>query len=172
MSTSGQLDSILERDLRLLEQQEELLRFGTFDAETAWAIGSALRGALLVRNAGGSVEIEAAGHLLFACATAGAQPGQANWIRRKRNTVHHFARSTYAVGRKLEREGETLTSRHALSELDYAAHGGGFPIILAADTPGLPIGSIVFSGLPQREDHNHVVDALASVLGIDVPRLP
>ena len=169
MSTPDELD----RDLHLLQQQEDLLRFRTFDAETAWQIGSLLRQSLLTGAAGGSVEIEVAGHLLFACATAGAQPGQANWIRRKRNTVHHFARSTYAIGRKLEREGETLMSRHALSEVDYAAHGGGFPILLqGAGASALAIGSIVFSGLPQRADHNHVVDALASLLEIEVPRLP
>ena len=168
MSTPEQLAS-LDRDLLLLEQQEAQLRFGSFDEETAWQLGSWLRGALLDRKAGGPVEIELAVHLLFAFATAGAQPGQANWVRRKRNTVHHFARSTYAIGRKLEREGETLMSKHALPELDYAAHGGGFPLVLHGTGP---VGSVIFSGLPQREDHNLVVEALSTLLRIDVPRLP
>jgi uncharacterized protein (UPF0303 family) len=161
--------TILDQDLEILAQQEHLLRFPSFNAHTAWRLGSLLREALLARDAGGTVEIELAGHLLFACATPGATPGQANWIRRKRNTVHHFARSTYAIGRKLERDGGTLESRHALSETDYAAHGGGFPVTL--EGTGM-VGSIIFSGLPQREDHNLVVDALATLLGIDVPRLP
>ncbi len=171
MSTPEQLDENLriDEDLRVLEQQEKLLRFPAFDAETAWQLGSLLRAALLARDAGGTVEIELAGHRLFACATPGAQPGQANWVRRKRNTVHHFARSTYAVGRKLEREGGTLGSRHGLPERDFAAHGGGFPIFLHGTGP---VGSVVFSGLPQREDHNLVVDALAMLLDIGVPRLP
>ena len=157
-----------DKDLPILDQQEQLLRFNAFDADTAWQLGSLLRNTLLERGAGGTVEIEVAGHLLFACATAGATPGQANWIRRKRNTVHHFARSTYAVGRKLERDGGTLQSRHALSETDYAAHGGGFPLWLG----GSIVGTAVLSGLPQRDDHNLVIDALAALLGIDVPRLP
>ena len=164
---------LLTRDLLILEQQEQSLRFEVFDAETAWQLGGLLRRASLDREAGTSIEIEVAGHLLFACATPGAQPGQANWIRRKCNTVHHFARSTYAVGRKLEREGESLLSRHALPEIDYAAHGGGFPLLLqAAGSSAVPIGSIVFSGLPQRDDHNLVIDALATLLKIEVPRLP
>ena len=157
-----------DKDLPILDQQEHLLRFTAFDAETAWQLGSLLRNALLERQAGGTVEIEVAGHLLFACATPGATPGQANWIRRKRNTVHHFARSTYAVGRKLERDGGTLRSRHALSETDFAAHGGGFPLWLS----GSVVGSVVLSGLPQREDHSLVVDALATLLSVEVPRLP
>ena len=159
----------LDSDLSILDQQEELLRFTAFDAETAWRLGSALREKLLARGAGGSVEIEIAGHLLFSCVTAGATPGQANWIRRKRNTVRHFARSTYAVGRKLEREGATLSSRHGLSDADFVAHGGGFPLTLTGT--GM-VGSVIFSGLPQREDHNLVVEALSELLGIDVPRLP
>ena len=157
-----------DQDLPILDQQEQLLRFTAFGAESAWAVGSSLRTAALARGIGCSVEIEVAGQLLFACATPGATPGQANWIRRKRNTVHHFARSTYAVGRKLERDGGTLSSRHGLSETDFAAHGGGFPIWLAGTGP---VGSVIFSGLPQRDDHNVVVEALAGMLGLDPPRL-
>lgn len=170
MSASS-LQSIadLDRDLLLLGQQEGQLRFSTFNEDTAWEVGSLLREALLAGEAGGTVEIELAGHLLFACATAGAQPGQANWIRRKRNTVHHFARSTYAVGRRLERDGGTLKSSHGLTERDFAAHGGGFPIRLHGTGP---VGSIVVSGLPQRDDHNLLIEALANLLAIDVPRLP
>ena len=157
-----------DQDLPILDEQEQRLRFASFDAESAWQLGSLLRNALLARKAGGTIEIEIAGQLLFACTTPGATPGQANWIRRKRNTVHHFARSTYAVGRKLERDGGTLASRHALSEADFAAHGGGFPVWIGNTGP---VGTAVFSGLPQRDDHNLVVDALATMLGIDVPRL-
>lgn len=157
-----------DKDLPILDEQEQRLRFKAFDAETAWRLGSLLRAALLERSAGGSIEIEVAGQLLFACVTPGATPGQANWIRRKRNTVHHFARSTYAVGRKLERDGGTLKTRHSLSEADYAAHGGGFPIWLEGTGA---VGSVVLSGLPQRDDHNLVVDALATLLDMDVPRL-
>ena len=157
-----------DKDLPILDAQEEVLQFTAFDADTAWRLGSLLRDKLLARGGGGSVEIEVAGQLLFACVTPGATPGQANWIRRKRNTVHHFARSTYAVGRKLERDGATLPGRHGLSDADHVAHGGGFPIVLRGT--GM-IGTVVFSGLPQRDDHNFVVDALAEVLGVDVPRL-
>lgn len=158
----------LEEDLAVLEMQEAGLQFATFDAATAWKLGSLLRAKLESAGAGGSVEIELAGHLLFACVTAGATPGQANWIRRKRNTVRHFARCTYAVGRRLEQEGATLAGRHGLSEVDFAAHGGGFPVTLRGT--GM-VGTVVLSGLPQRDDHNLVVDALAEVLDVEVPRL-
>jgi uncharacterized protein (UPF0303 family) len=155
-------------DLAILEQQEQLLRFTSFNAETAWELGNILRASLIERHPGGTIEIELANHLLFACATPGANPGQADWIRRKRNTVHRFGRSSYAIGRLLESNNETLESRHYLNVADYAAHGGGFPVLLE-DTG--PVGSVVLSGLPQRDDHNFVVSALAQILDKDVPRL-
>jgi uncharacterized protein (UPF0303 family) len=156
-------------DLAIIAQQEELLQFPHFNAETAWQIGSLLRSKLLERKAGGSTEIELAGHLLFACATVGSIPGQADWIRRKRNVVRRFGRSSYAVGRQLEHDNQTLEERHGLTLADYAVHGGGFPIVVKGT--GL-VGTVVLSGLPQRDDHGLVVAALAETLGIAAPSLP
>jgi uncharacterized protein (UPF0303 family) len=159
----------LQQDIDIIAQQELLLRFAAFDASTAWDLGTCLREKLLERNAGGTVEIDLAGHLLFACATPGATPGQADWIRRKRNTVRRFHRSSYAIGRQLAHEGLALEVRHNLSLTDYAAHGGGFPLILAGSGC---VGAIVLSGLPQRDDHTLVVDALSELLRVDAPSLP
>lgn len=157
------------QDLIILAQQESLLHFTDVTPDTAWQLGNRLREALLVRQAGGTVEIEFAGQLLFACTTVGAKPDQANWIRRKRNTVHHFARSSYAVGRQLELDQQTLEAHHGLPLADYAAHGGGFPIFLADSTC---VGTIIVSGLPQRDDHNLVVAAIAEHLNVTIPQLP
>jgi uncharacterized protein (UPF0303 family) len=156
-------------DLAIITEQENLLRFTAFNADTAWQLGNLLRNKLLALKAAATIEIDLAGQVLFACTTPGATPGQADWIRRKRNTVRRFARSTYAVGRILERDGETMQARHGLALQDYAAHGGGFPIYLA-DT-GM-VGTVVLSGLAQRDDHSLVVSALAELLNIPVPTLP
>jgi uncharacterized protein (UPF0303 family) len=156
-------------DLQILTHQEALLRFIDFTPDTAWQLGTRLHDTLLARNTGATAEIELAGQLLFACTTPGAKPDQADWIRRKRNTVHHFARSSYAVGRQLELEHQTLETDHNLPLIDYAAHGGGFPLFLAGPEC---VGTIIVSGLPQREDHNLVVTAIAEYLGITIPQLP
>lgn len=156
-------------DLAVIEEQERLLRFPAFDADTAWKLGSLMRAKLVARGAGATFEIEVAGQVLFSAATVGATPGQADWIRRKRNVVRRFARSTYAVGRMLERDGQTMLERHGLELKDYASHGGGFPLYV--EGVGC-IGSIVLSGLPQREDHAMVVEAIAESLGKTVPHLP
>ena len=157
-------------DIEIITEQELLLRFPAFDANTAWALGSVLRGKLLAEGVGGSIEIETAGQVLFACTTPGATPGQADWIRRKRNTVLRFGRSSYGVGRMLERDGVTMEARHGLMLADYAAHGGGFPIFVEGVGAGA-VGTVIVSGLPQREDHRLVVSALAEVLGVVVPEL-
>ena len=159
----------LDDDLRLIAEQERLLHFASFSAEMAWAVGNALRAEAVARKAGMTFEIQIAGRTLFACSTDGATPGQADWIRRKRNVVMRFARSSYAVGLQLQLEGKTIEERHGLSLTDFAMHGGGVPILLAGT--GL-VGSVVSSGLDQRTDHSLVVKAMAGVLGMDVPALP
>ena len=48
---------------------------------------------------------------------------------------------------------------------DFAVHGGGFPLTLE----GLGcIGALTVSGIPQREDHCIVSDALAEFLNVDL----
>jgi uncharacterized protein (UPF0303 family) len=155
------------QDLAILAQQESLLHFTTFTLDTAWQLGNLLRSAVLARNAGCTIEIELANHILFTATTPGATPGQADWIRRKRNTVRRFARSSYAVGRQLELEQQTIEVRHGLTLADYAAHGGGFPLRITDAF----VGTIILSGLAQRDDHNLVVTAIAEHLNIAIPQL-
>lgn len=157
----------LQADLRAIGQQEAMLRFTSFTADTAWQLGSLLRSKTVALGSAVTIEIEVNGQMLFACATVGGTPDQTEWIRRKRNVVRRFQRSSYAVGRQLALEGKTIDERHSAATADYAPHGGGFPLWVG----GACVGSVILSGLPQRDDHALVVDALAEVLGVDVPRL-
>jgi uncharacterized protein (UPF0303 family) len=169
MSASLMSETSLQQDLRLISEQEAALQFAAFNADTAWQVGSLLRAEALNRHAAMTFEVQVAGRTLFLAATNGAAPGQMDWIRRKRNVVMRFGRSSYAMGLLLEQEGKTIEQRHGLTLADYAMHGGGVPILLK-DT-GL-VGSIVASGLDQRTDHGMVVRALAHVLGAPVPEIP
>ena len=158
----------IERDLGIIAEQERLLQFETFSATTTWLLGSRLRAEAVERAAAMTFEIQLAGRTLFFASTDGAPAGQADWIRRKRNVVARFGRSSYAVGLELELSGKTIEQRHGLTLADYAMHGGGFPLALRGT--GL-VGTVVASGLTQRTDHAIVVDALAAILGINVERL-
>jgi uncharacterized protein (UPF0303 family) len=158
----------IEEDLHTVAEQERLLQFDTFSPETAWAIGNALRADAISRHAAMTFEIQIAARVLFACSTFNASASQDDWIRRKRNTVMRFGKSSYAVGLQLKLEGKDFAQRHEVSLADYAAHGGGFPIVLKGT--GL-VGTVVSSGLDQRTDHAMVVQALAGALGVEVPAL-
>ncbi len=94
----------------------------------------------------------------------GSTPDNAEWVRRKGNIVVRFHRSSYAIGLELKRTNSTLAEKFELPSADYASHGGSFPLKVAG--AGI-IGSVTVSGLPQRADHELVVEVLCELLGRD-----
>jgi len=164
----------IPEDLELIARQEAELRLPHFDYDTAWHIGLSLRDLAISRNQGIVVDIRRFGQPhqpLFYTALAGTTPDSSRWVQRKVNVVARFHRSSYAIGLALEQSGRQFGERYGLPEADYAPHGGGFPIHVAG--AGI-VGSITVSGLPQRDDHNLVVEALCLELQLsyDSLRLP
>ena len=161
-------------DLARIALQEERLQFERFDAAAAWTLGTRLKAAAEARGAAVAIDIQLHGQPLFFYAMPGTTPDNIDWIRRKRNVVLRFHKSSYAVGLKLQQEQTTLYEKVGVDSRDYAAHGGCFPLKLKGTGC---IGTITVSGLPQREDHELIVDVLAELLGqprdelmLDVPR--
>ena len=101
---------------------------------------------------------------VFYAALDGATPDNPNWVRRKRNTVFRLFKSSYATGLSLLKQQTNLQAKLGLPDQEFAAHGGSFPIVVKGTGC---IGAITVSGLPQRDDHNLVVEALAELLGAD-----
>jgi uncharacterized protein (UPF0303 family) len=155
----------IDDDLARIGLQEERLRFQRFDGSVAWELGLALKHAAESGGAGVAIDISAHSHQLFAHAMAGATPDNPEWVRRKRNVTLRFFRSSYAIGLELKRDGRTLQEKYGLSDQDYMAHGGSFPVRLAGSD--LCVGAITVSGLPQRDDHDLLTRALAAFLRID-----
>jgi uncharacterized protein (UPF0303 family) len=153
----------IDEDLACIEAQERLLRFAAFDATTAWQLGERLKAAAEARGAAVAIEIRLAGQTLFFYAMPGTTPGNADWARRKRNTVELLNTSSYAVGLKHKRDGGSLEAKMGLPLRDYADHGGSFPLLLQGTGC---IGAITVSGLPQREDHALIVEVLAAMCGV------
>lgn len=152
-----------KRDLERIAFQEARLQFAAFDTAVAWRLGLALKAAGEAEKAPIVADIQLWTMPLLSFALPGAKPENYDWVRRKRNVVAHFHTSSYAVGRKLARDGKTLADLGGLPERDYAVHGGAFPLILRGTGC---VGAVVVSGLPQRDDHRLVVEALASILSI------
>lgn len=154
-------------DLNRISEQERELRLSHFDAEAAWELGTRLRAMAVERGLSIVIDVRRFGQPLFYAALEGTTPDNPEWVRRKSNVVARYHRSSYGMGLSLQLKGETLAERgHSIA--DFAAHGGSFPIHV--EGAGV-IGCVTVSGLPQRADHELVVEALCAHLGRDYQSL-
>jgi uncharacterized protein (UPF0303 family) len=161
-----------EQDAAQIQLQESNLTLPHFDANVAWSLGSWLREVSIERKFTLVIDIRRFGRPiqpLFYSALPGTTPDNARWANRKANVVARFHRSSYAIGLRLESQGQTLTERHALPAAEYAPVGGSFPISVPAS--GGVIGAITISGLASRDDHNLGVEALCHHLEADYESL-
>ncbi|MEA1676697.1 heme-degrading domain-containing protein [Nitrospirillum sp. BR 11163] len=154
-----------EEDLRRIALQEQRLVFEQFGQDEAWALGLWLRQAGLERGGALVVDVSLHRQQMLRLAVGPATPDHDDWVRRKRATALHFARSSYAIGISLAQQGTTLEIKSGLPHRDYATHGGAVPLVVKG--AGC-IGALTVSGLPQREDHTLAMAALAHVQGRDI----
>jgi uncharacterized protein (UPF0303 family) len=158
----------VSEDLERIALQERELKLPRLDAQVAWQLGTLLRDLGEQRGLPVVIDVRRFGQPLFFAALEGTTPDNAEWVRRKSNVVARFHRSSYAVGLKLKAKNETLAEQQGLPLIDYATHGGSFPITV--EGAGV-VGSVTVSGLPQRADHELVVEALCVLLGRDYDAL-
>ncbi len=127
-----------------------------------------LRAMAVERGLAVVIDVRRFGQPLFYTAMEGTTPDNVEWVRRKSNVVARFHHSSYAIGLKQKSKNETLLESQGLPVADYATHGGSFP--LAVRGAGV-VGSVTVSGLPQRMDHELVVEALCDLIGPDYEAL-
>jgi uncharacterized protein (UPF0303 family) len=154
-------------DLERIALQERELVFSEFSEETAWRIGTRLRSIATDRGLSIVIDVRRLAQQLFYTALPGTTSDNPEWVRRKSNVVFRFHRSSYAVGLDLEQKQSSLEAR-GLPTADYASHGGSFPIRVR--NAGL-VAAVTVSGLPQRADHELVVEALCLELNQDYAAL-
>jgi len=158
----------VSEDLERIALQERELQLPSFNTQVAWDLGSRLRALAEERKLAVVIDVRRFAQPLFYAAMEGTTPDNAEWVRRKSNVVARFHTSSYAVGLKLKAKKETLEDQQGLPLADYATHGGSFPLSVAG--AGV-IGSATVSGLPQRADHELVVEALCGLLARDYGEL-
>jgi uncharacterized protein (UPF0303 family) len=151
-------------DMEKIALQERELMLPRLDMQTAWELGSRLRAMAAERGLAVVIDVRRFGQPLFYAAMEGTTPDNAEWVRRKSNVVARFPHSSYAVGLKEKSKNETLLESQGLPTADYATHGGSFP--LAVRGAGV-VGSVTVSGLPQRMDHELIIEALCELIGPD-----
>lgn len=149
-----------ETDIALVKRQETELVLPVFDEAVAFEIGSSIRARALAEGLSLVVDIRSWDRQLFFSATPGTSADNAEWVRRKINSVRRFQRASYRL--VLERGEGLFSVQSGADPADYVIAGGGFPLRV----PGAGIvGSLTISGLPGRKDHGVAVDALCDHLG-------
>jgi uncharacterized protein (UPF0303 family) len=150
-------------DIALVKKQEQELVLAEFDEAVAFKLGSSIYQRALAEGLGLVVDIRTWDRQMFFAATSGTSADNAEWVRRKINTVRRFQRSSYRM--VLERGGDAMFPEIVNAPpAEFVIAGGGFPIRVKG--AGI-IGSITISGLPGRRDHGVAVDALCDHLGLD-----
>ncbi|MGH8385628.1 MAG: heme-degrading domain-containing protein [Pseudomonas sp.] len=158
----------LKDDLALLIRQEEMLQFEHFDEETAWQLGAHIYGRAKTESWPLVIDVRRFDRPVFFAARPGVTSDNLGWVMRKANTVRRFLRSSYRLRHQLALENLDISERYHLSPAEYASVGGGFPIIVRG--AGV-IGSVTVSGLPDREDHQIIVETLCKLLDQDFDAL-
>lgn len=155
-------------DVDKINEQERTLVLPRLDPQIAWELGSKLREFADERGLAVVIDVRRFGQPLFYAVMKGTTPDNVEWVRRKSNVVARFHCSSYIMGLKEKIKGQTLEKSQGLSIADYATHGGSFPLSV---TGAGVVGSVTVSGLPMRQDHELVIEALCSLLGHDYEEL-
>ena len=108
-----------------------------------------------------TIQISRVHQVLFQVAMPGTVLDNDHWVRRKTATVYRFGHSSFYMGVSCRARGVTLAERYAVDPVDYAEHGGAFPVRVRG--VGL-VGVVAVSGLPQEEDHRLVVETLERLI--------
>lgn len=152
----------MEELLKELERQEKELQFASFSNEDAVAIGLAIYERAKKENLPITVDVTRNGQQLFHLAMPGTSADNDQWIIRKCRLANRFQMSSFHVGTMLKDMNTTLEERFYISSVDYAPHGGCFPIYI--QNTGM-IGTITVSGLAEEDDHALVVETIRQFLG-------
>lgn len=155
-------------DIAKIIEQETALVFSSFDEEAAFAIGCAIRERARADRLPLVADVRLWDRSLFFAALPGTTCDNAEWVRRKSNTVMRLHRSSYRVVLERTFDERVFPPHRALDPRDFAIAGGAFPI----NVRGIGIiGTITVSGLPERHDHGVVVAAMADYFGLDAAGL-
>ena len=147
--------------LKQLLQQEQELQFTKFNETIAWQIGSQIVEQCTKDGLSVTIDITRGAHQLFHASLSGTSADNDEWVKRKVRLVYRFGHSSFYMGQLLKNKGKRIEETYLISESEYAAHGGCFPVIVKGT--GV-VGTVTASGLSQEEDHKLVVQAIRTYL--------
>ena len=139
--------------------EAEALTFAEFTFRDAFELGMHASKKALAADLPIIIQVTFGSRLAYFAALPGSSADSELWIQRKARVVERFGISTLAARVQYEEQGTTFAEATGLCEDEYAAHGGGYPILVF----GIGVvGGIYASGLPQVEDHEFLVACLTT----------
>ena len=141
-------------------KQEETLCYSSFSKQDALTLGIRLAKMARERRADLAIEICVNHVVWFSALVGNANADNQRWIARKRRIVDLKEMSSYRYGLYMQLRDQKPEDQ-GLDPNVYTTSGGGFPIRL---TETGVIGSVCVSGLPSKEDHAIICEALRSIL--------
>lgn len=160
-----ELDKDRAEIIAIVRKQEAAAIFPNFNEETAFDLGSTLYTIARSKRSPVAINIRTSDRALFHAVMPGATPDNDEWVRRKSNVVLRFHQSSLLYGQTLAEKGRIIEPQWGLDPLDYAGHGGSFPV--RVKKAGV-IGAITVSGLPQLDDHRMIIEALDQFLKLEL----
>ena len=148
----------MNNTLNTLLEQEDELQFEVFNSEDALQLGL-----LIIKIAqeeikkGIAVHIEKDAYPLFTHYMEGTSDNNLYWVNAKKNVVKKFANSSLYIGEMYKDQGTTFHEATSLTNLEYQAEGGSFPLIVRGQGR---IGTVTVSGLTGEEDHALAVEGI------------
>ena len=159
----------IEEVITVLAMQEEILQFGHFTNEDAWALGNLIVAEARKRGLDTAVEIRLNnGYTVFKFAGNSTNLNNEAWMDKMYATVRRVEKSTMLLYSELKKSEETLEDI-GLDPREYSYMGGGFPI--RVEEVGV-IGAILVSNQNHFVNHDIIVRAVSRYLHVDeVPRI-
>lgn len=140
-----------------LTEQDQRLRFTTFEHDDALAIGARIIELARSREQTISTAVWLGEQLVFQAALAGTSADNDGWMNRKAATVRRFDTSSLGIMKRMEAYGITdVASARMVDPMLYAFNGGAVPIRIGATQ----VGVVVASGVNDFVEHDLVVEVL------------
>ena len=148
------------RSKQLLEE-EKLFWLKSLDIFNALSIGEIAKSIGFSRNLPIAIEVRIGDWTVYHVSLPGSSPENDSWIARKARVVSLKNHSTLYERVRAEELSIDWFTENNLSEIEYAIHGGGLPLI--SKEQGF-VGSLIISGLPQIDDHLFGIEVLTEYL--------
>lgn len=145
-----------------IEGETQELQFPSFDQDDAVSLGLLLVELGRERKLPIAIDIRRGNHILFHAALPGATADNDSWIERKSRTAERYAVPSLLVGLRNRVGGGRIEDFAWFDVKQFAADGGSFPLYVKGTGA---VGTVTVSGLPQKADHELVVEALRAFAG-------